>query len=177
METSPHLSSRVELVLVAGVAGEGMDTRVGEPSDWPTQVSFRSRSRALNWPTPASTRLRNWWSVWRGQSYRFKTTEFPWHRTNPDIREESQWGSSIDSVAEAREDSYQTNKLLQWTSIYKLTSMHKRVYILWVALLHIRASTRFLFLCWEGGCKGGGQVLGVEKISGIGVHDVKLTKI
>lgn len=78
-----------------------------------------------------------------------------------DIKEESLWGSSIDSIAED-----------QWTFT---SSVDKRAH--WDTLWHTTASTtRFFFFFPWGGCKGGGRVRRDRERNGIGVHDVKFTE-
>lgn len=42
-----------------------MSMRVGEWALRPTQITLRPRIRDLNWPTPKSTQLINFWSAWR----------------------------------------------------------------------------------------------------------------
>jgi hypothetical protein len=74
----------------------------GELVGWLALIALGPRSRALNWPTPISTPSMKCWSTWRGWFCKSKTTGSPWHWQQQDIWEESQWRSSIDSVAEAR---------------------------------------------------------------------------
>lgn len=68
----------------------------GRAGSWPTQLTCRPSSRALTWPIPASTSFVSYWSIWT------KAAGSPQHREQQDIQEESCWGSSIYSVAEAR---------------------------------------------------------------------------
>jgi hypothetical protein len=83
----------------AGPDGVGL----GELSGWPTLIPPRPRSRALKCPTLTSTPHMNCRSMGRGQSYRSKVSRLPCSGQQWDIWEESQWGSSINAVAEARD--------------------------------------------------------------------------
>lgn len=56
-------------------------------------------TRALDWPTPASTPSMTWWSVWRDWICGTMAPGFPWPRQWRDIWE-FWWGSSVDDVPE-----------------------------------------------------------------------------
>lgn len=49
------------------------------------------RARAMNWPTPTTTASSNSWSMWSGQTYRFKIAGSPWHGTRTGYA----WGGSV----------------------------------------------------------------------------------
>jgi hypothetical protein len=107
----------------AGDHSSGLDAR--KLMDWPTQLQYRSSSKALSRPTLTSTPSLNCESIWRGWHFRTKAEESPWHRATtgyPGVHV----GSSIGSVAEAR-----VLKPDQWLipiNIWKPRYVNKRVH-------------------------------------------------
>lgn len=81
-------------------------------SSWADQLSYISGPDPGLWIDPPQHLLMNFWSAWRGSFHKSKITGSPWHCTA--TIEESHWGSSIDSVAEARGLELD-NDSLQWT--------------------------------------------------------------
>lgn len=126
-----------------------------------------------------STPLMNCSSAWRSQSYRSKITGSLNDKGQQDSQEESQWGSSIDSVTEVR-GLYQTkthcNEHLQ----------AKKYWQKGILCFHSDSATAFTMgLPYPTptphprlgkGYKGGGWVWGEREIIRIGVHDVKFTE-
>jgi hypothetical protein len=168
---APLLGNRVELALVGGVAGE-LALGVWEPvwkqeSLWADQ---RSISQAQIQLTHYNIYLPHWWTTGMHEGT---------HPTDPklqnlydtgqqqDIQKKSQWGSSIDKVAEAK--GLLLDHLVTVMNTGKQRSVDKRLYIPWDTLWHTTASTMricFSFVGWRAGIKGGRTA----------VNDVKFTK-
>lgn len=83
-------------------------------ADRSTQLPMRHWSSTWRWPTSTSTPPMSCLSSWRGQSCKIKAAECQWHRARTGyLKEESWWGPSIDSVAEAN-GLIHSNDTMQW---------------------------------------------------------------
>jgi hypothetical protein len=148
-----------------GRRGDPSGGSIGELAGCPAQISLRPKSRALNWPTWTSTSLINCWSSRRGLSDRSKTIWSLWHRAK---------------MRYLREVLVRCQR--PWTRLMTDFNEHLQAKmcgqngILWVYYDTLQIPQRLFFLlCWVGlqgwkaGVRGG-------KLSGIGMHDVKLSK-
>jgi hypothetical protein len=139
----------------------------------PAQISLRPRSKVLNWHT--HQHLPHQWTagVPEGSGPTDPKLQDLYDTGQQDIWEESQGGSSTDSIAEAR-------GLVPDYCVVAVNICKQKVCggkgRLMDKLSHTTASTmRFFFSCWRPGCKGGGQVQ-EEEMSRIGVHNGKFKK-
>jgi hypothetical protein len=74
-------------------------TGLGDLVGWPTQLPPKPKFSPMSWPIPTSTPSMGCRNAWRDQSYRSKGSGSVQQQ---DIWEDSRWGSSIDSIVEAR---------------------------------------------------------------------------
>lgn len=89
-------------------------------ASWSTQLSPRTGTRTVCWPTAISTTSVNYWSTWRERTYsRPKAAGSPWYRTTAGYPRRAPETAYNPGTAESR-DLSQTNDSLanEWTNGY-----------------------------------------------------------
>jgi hypothetical protein len=135
-------------------------------------ASTQAQIQGSEWPTTTPIPSMNYWSMWKSWSHRSKASGSPWHRATTRSEE---WGSSIGSVAEARDfnDSMQRTFADKAAKAKRYTAEHTETH-------HSFHGENFfisIFISFGGGsCKGRGQIWRDREVSRTGVHVVKFTK-